>query len=98
MQPEVGVSNAVVEGMVTMFSSCARILFDTGSSHSFIAASFALSLGIRVEPMEFMLSVVSPLGGEVDTDCICRGCVVGIVGQDLVADLVVLDMSHTTLS
>ena len=40
-----------------------------------------------------MLSVVSPLGGEVDTYSICRGCVVGIASQDLMADLVVLDMA-----
>ena len=43
--------------------------------------------------MDCMLSVVSPLGGEVDACRICRGCVVGIAGQDLVADLVVLDMA-----
>ena len=42
--------------------------------------------------MDCMLSVVSPLGGEVDASGICRGSVVGIAGQDLVADLVVLDM------
>ena len=79
--------------MVTIFISHAKILFDTRSTHSFIAASFVLSLGLREDPMDCMLSVVSPLGGEVDSSRICRGCVVGIVGQDLVADLVVLDMA-----
>ena len=64
-----------------------------GSTHSFIAASCVLSLGLREEPMNCMLSVVSPLGGEVDASEFCRGCVVGIVGRDLVADLVVLDMA-----
>ena len=93
VQPDVGVSDAVVEGMIIMFSSCARILFDIGSSHSFISASFILSLGLHVEAMDFVLSVVSPLGGEVDTCSICRGCVVRITGQDLVADFVVLDMA-----
>ena len=43
--------------------------------------------------MDCMLSVVSPLGGEADTCSICRGCIVGIAGQDLVADLVVLDIA-----
>ena len=61
VQPDVDVSNAVVEGMVTIFSYYAWILFDTGSTHSFIAASFVLSLGLHVEPMNFMMSVVSPL-------------------------------------
>ena len=78
--------------MLVVFSSRARILFDTGSTHSFIAASFVLALGLHVEPMDCILSVVSPLGGEVDACTICRGCVVGIEGHDLVADLVVLDM------
>ena len=35
VRPDVDVSNAVVEGVVTMFSSYAWILFDTGSTHSF---------------------------------------------------------------
>ena len=39
-----------------------------------------------------VLSVVSPLGGEVDACTICRGCVVGFEGHDLVVELVVLDM------
>ena len=42
--------------------------------------------------MDFIMGVVSPLGGEVDPGSICRGCVVEITGQDLMADLVVLDM------
>ena len=43
--------------------------------------------------MDFILTVVSPLGGELDMRGICRGCVVGISGHDLVAYLVVLDMA-----
>ena len=92
VQPEVGVLSVVVEGMLVVFSSHARILFDTGYTHSFIAASFILALGLHVEPMDCILTVVSPLGGEVDACSICRGCVVGFEGHDVVADLVVLDM------
>ena len=72
VRPDVDVSNAVVEGMVTTFSSYAWILFDTGSTHSFIAASFILSLGLREEPMNCTLSVLSPLGGKVDACGICE--------------------------
>ena len=78
--------------MLAVFSSCVRILFDTGSTHSFIATSFVLALGLRVEPMDCILSIISPLGGEVDACTICCGCVLRIEVHDLVADLVVLDM------
>ena len=69
LHPDVGASNAMVEGILVMFSSCARILFDTGSTHSLIVELFFPSLELCVEPMDFIMSVVSPLGGEVDT---CR--------------------------
>ena len=39
-----------------------RILFDSGASHSFIAASCVEELGLEVETLEKPLCVSSPLG------------------------------------
>ena len=52
----------------------ARILFDFGASHSFIAASCVRELGLEVETLEKPLYVSSPLGTRVSMDMICQDC------------------------
>lgn len=51
----------MIEGMVLMFNSWAKVLFDCGSSHFLIALSFASALGLDWESMEKPCSVESPL-------------------------------------
>ena len=52
----------------------ARVLFDSGASHSFIAASVVIELGLEVEALEEPLYVSSPLGIRARIGMICRGC------------------------
>ena len=52
----------------------ARVLFDYGASHSFIAASYVNVLGLKVESLGNPLHVSSPLGIKVRVDKICRDC------------------------
>ena len=49
----------------------AKILFDSGALHSFIAASVVRELGIEVETLEEPLYVISPLGIRVSINMIC---------------------------
>ena len=49
-----------------------RVFFDSGASHSFIAASCVKELGLEVETLENSLHVSSPLGTRVSVDMICR--------------------------
>ena len=85
-------SNAVVEGTLVLFNSWTRILFDTGATHSFIASTFVSSLGLSSETLSGGLVVASPMGGVIVASEVCRSCVVRIAGQELTADLMVLDM------
>ena len=50
----------------------ARILFDSGASRSFVAASCVRELGLEVETLEKSLYVSSPLGTRVNGDLICH--------------------------
>ena len=50
------------------------ILFDSGASHSFIAASCVRESSLEVETLEKPLYVSSPLGTRVSVDMICQGC------------------------
>ena len=72
----------------------ARVLFDSGASHSFIAASVVIELGLEVEALEEPLYVSSPIGIRARIKMICRGCEQEISGILLTVDLRVMDMSE----
>ena len=70
------------------------MLFDSGASHSFIAASVVIELGLEVETLEEPLYVISPLGIRVKIGMICCGCKLEISGTLLTMDLRIMDMSE----
>ena len=72
---------------------CAKILFDSGASHSFVAASSVDVLGLEVETLDEPLHVSSPLGTRVRIDHICRDYELEISGILLTVDLRVMDIS-----
>ena len=69
-------------------------MFDSGASHSYIAASCVRELGLKVETLENPLYVSSPLRTRVRVDFMCRDCELGIFGILLTIDLRVMDMSE----
>ena len=70
------------------------MLFDSGASHSFIATSVLIELGLEVETLEEPLYVSSPLGMRARIGMICRGCELDISGTLLTVDLRIMDMSE----
>ena len=70
------------------------MLFDSGASHSFIAASVVIKLGLEVEALEEPLYVSSPLAIRARIGMICHGCEFKISGILLTVDLGVMDMSE----
>ena len=84
---------SVIQGTFLLFRLWARVLFDLGASHSFIAASCVRVLGLEVETLDEPLHVSSPLGTKARIDRICRGCGLKISGILLTVDLRVMDMS-----
>ena len=71
----------------------ARILFDSGASHSFIAASCVRELGLEIETLEEPMHVSSPIGTRVSVDLIFRGWELEISRIPLTVDLRVGDMT-----
>ena len=70
----------------------ARILFDSGASHSFISASCVRELGLGVETLEELMHVSSLLGTRVSVDLIFRGWDLEISRILLIVYLRVIDM------
>ena len=52
----------VVTGTLPMLGHYALVLFDFGSSHSFISFVFASHACLEVEPLDHVLSVSTPSG------------------------------------
>ena len=84
----------VIQGTFLLSRIWARVLFDSGASHSFIAASVVIELGLEVETLEEPLYVSSPLGIRARIGMICRGCELEISGTLLIVDLRIMDMSE----
>ena len=85
---------SAIQGMFLLSHLWARVLFDSGASYSFIAASCVREMGLEVETLEKPLYVSSPLGTRVSVDLICWGCELEIFGILLIVDLRVMDMSE----
>ena len=84
----------VIQGTFLLSRLWARVLFDSGASHSFIATSVVTELGLEVEALKEPLYVSSPLGIRTRIGMICRGCELEISGILLTVDLKVMDMSE----
>ena len=82
----------MIQGTFLLFRLWARVLFDSGASHSFIVASCVRVLGLEVETLDEPLHLSSPLGTKARIDRICRGCELDISGILLIVDLRVMDM------
>ncbi|XP_062014289.1 uncharacterized protein LOC133730781 [Rosa rugosa] len=58
----IGQRGTGVEGTLSIYNYLARVLFDTGASHSFISSSIVDVLGLISMPFTRSLCVTSPLG------------------------------------
>ena len=85
--PAESLDQPVIQGTFLLSCLWARVLFDSGASHSFIAASIVIELGLEVEALEEPLYVSSPLWIRVRIGMICRGCELEISRTLLTVDL-----------
>ena len=88
------VDHPVIQGTFLLSHIWERVLFDYGASHSFIAASVLIELGLEVETLEEPLYVSSPLGIRARIRMICRDCELEISRTLLTVDLRIMDMSE----
>ena len=82
----------MVEGILPLFSYSARVLVDSGASHSFVFEQFASLLSQFCESEDLEMEVATP-GGEVLPSTRCfYGVDVEIAGRCLLTNLRVLKM------
>ncbi|XP_058220227.1 uncharacterized protein LOC131330610 [Rhododendron vialii] len=69
-----------------------RPLFDSGALQSFISTACVTALALETKPLSKSTEVVSPMGGSISVNLVCRGCELEVANLRLTCDLRVIDM------
>ncbi|KAL0559098.1 hypothetical protein IC582_003688 [Cucumis melo] len=85
-------AGTVVTGTLPVLGHYALVLFDSGSSHSFISSTFVLHARLEVEPLHHVLSVSTPSGECMLSKEKVKTCQIEIAGHVIEVTLLVLDM------
>ncbi|KAL0551627.1 hypothetical protein IC582_010716 [Cucumis melo] len=85
-------AGTVVTGTLPVLGHYALVLFDSGSSHSFISSAFVSHARLEVEPLHHVLSVSTPSGECMLSKEKVKACQIEIVGHVIEVTLIVLDM------
>ncbi|XP_038976913.1 uncharacterized protein LOC120107632 [Phoenix dactylifera] len=91
-QQDASASDEVVAGMIPINTIDAYVLFDSGSTHSFISSKFFASLNRTPDKLDEPLHVATPLKKTVVVDFIFKNCIIQIGDRELMADLIQLDI------
>ncbi|KAL0537123.1 hypothetical protein IC582_026093 [Cucumis melo] len=85
-------AGTVVTGTLPVLGHYALVLFDSGSSHSFISSAFVSHARLEVEPLHHVLSVSTPSGERMLSKEKVKACQIEIAGHVIEVTLIVLDM------
>ena len=94
MHEEVEAAGNVIEGTLSVCGFDAKVLFDPGSTHSFVVLAFALHLGEDKETLPYDLIVATPLGRSVLCNVVYPRCSVQIGEVQPTTSLIILPMSE----
>ncbi|XP_077235487.1 uncharacterized protein LOC143877356 isoform X2 [Tasmannia lanceolata] len=92
-QRDAEASDAVIEGQLLVNGISVHVLFDSGSTLSFISPDFVRELALSPVPLLHPLRVVTPVGDVVITNLVCKGCKIKIEDRELLGNLVLLNMN-----
>ena len=85
-------STTVVTGTLLVDKLKARVLFDSGATHSFISSYFAKTLARDRVLMKDPLAIGIPAGRTIEVKYVLPACVVEIDSKVFPADLIELDV------
>ena len=89
---KVETSDAVITGNLLVCDCIASVLFDPGSTFSYVSSSFATGLNLPCELLDMPIRVSTPVGESVIVEKVYRSCFVTFIGSNTHVDLVILEM------
>ncbi|XP_070003676.1 uncharacterized protein [Nicotiana sylvestris] len=91
-RPDALASDAIMRGIISVYSRDASVLFDPGSTYSYVSSLFAYFLVIPCKPLGTPVHVSTPVGDSVVVDQIYWSYVVTFCVFETRVDLPLLDM------
>ncbi|XP_075080099.1 uncharacterized protein LOC142165444 [Nicotiana tabacum] len=85
-------SNAVVTGILSVYSFDALALIDPVSTHSYVSSYFTLRFSRQPELLNDPFLVATHVGESLLAEYVYRSCQIRVEGRDTLVDLIVLDM------
>ena len=82
----------VVTGTLSIFGDDARVLIDPGVTHSFISREYVARVETTPDPLGCGLEIATPIGESLWPSQILKGSLFSIRGQDMEADLILIDL------
>ena len=82
----------VVIGTLSIFGDDARVLIDPGATHSFISCEYVTRVEATPVPLGCGLEIATPTGESLWPSQMLKGSLFSIEGQDMEADLIVIDL------
>ncbi|XP_070054572.1 uncharacterized protein [Nicotiana tomentosiformis] len=89
---EVVASDAIITCMVPICHRDASVLFDPGSTYSYVSSYIALHLDISRDSLSTLVYVFTSVGDSIVVDLVYRSCLVVIGGYETKVDLLLLSM------
>ena len=89
---EAETSDAVITGNLSVCDCMDFVLFDPGSTFSYVSSSFATGLDLHCDLLDMPIRVSTPVGESVIVEKVYRSCLMSFVGSNTHADLVILEM------
>ncbi|XP_070031930.1 uncharacterized protein [Nicotiana tomentosiformis] len=84
--------DAVIICIVPVYFRVASVLFDLGSTYSYVSSYFAPYLGIPRDSLSSLVYVSMPVGDSIIVDLVYQSCLVFISGFKTRVDLFLLNM------
>ena len=85
-------SDVVITGNLLVCDCMASVLFDPGSTFSYVSSAFANGLNLHCEFLDMPIRVSTPMGESLIVEKVYRSCLVTFVGSNIYVDLVILEM------
>ena len=89
---EAETSDVVIIGNLLVCDCMASVLFDPGSTFSYVSSSFATGLDLYCDLLDMPIRVSTPLGESVIVEKVYRYCLVTFVGSSNNVALIILEM------
>ena len=75
--------DTVITGNLLVCDCVASVLFDPGSTFSYVSSSFATGLNLNCELLDIPIRVSTPVGESVIVEKVYRSCLVTLWGATL---------------